>query len=159
MEDLSIKAIFIGVSVFVTMTVLTIIIIYYNTAKGVADVVSRRTDIASSYDIIMNADNFEDELTGVDVRSLITKYVGNDDVKINIVEINGEEPSMYKKNVNYNNVNNNSTWTINSNGARIVRESKLDIINPTWNCRVEKVQNREKITLNIYLNVEKSGEI
>ena len=93
MEDLPIKAIVIGVSVFVTMAVLSAILIYFNTAKGVSDIVSKRIDIADLYDSIMNEDKFETTLTGVEIRSLITKYVGNSNVRINIKEIGGQAPA------------------------------------------------------------------
>lgn len=157
MEDLPIKAIIIGVSVFVTMAVLSAILLYFNTARGIADQVNERTDIASSYDSIMNEDNFETTLTGVEVRSLITKYVGNSNVIINIVSISEQNPEIYKEKdvnkekINYNNINNNSSWVKNG----IIKESALDIINPVWDCKVEKVKNGERITLKISLDVEK----
>lgn len=165
MEDLSIKAIFIGVSVFVTMTVFSAIILYFNTAKGAADIVSQRTDIAASYDSIMNEDNFEDYLTGIEVRSLINKYIGNSNVRIDIIKISGLNPEAYKVKgvdeikIDYNNINNNHTWVITQNNAKIIKESKLDIINPVWNCKVEKEKNGDRTTLNISLDVEKSGEV
>lgn len=151
MEDLPVKAIVIGVSVFVTMAVLSAILMYFNTARGIADTVSNRTDIADSYDSIMNSDNFEDYLTGVEVRSLITKYVGSSEVKINIIEISG----MKTNSGDFSNVNNNSKWLKTESYAKIIRESVLDIINPVWNCKVEKVKNGDNITLNIRLDVEK----
>ena len=165
MEDLPIKAIVIGVSVFVTKAVLSALILYFNTARGVSDIVQKRADIAITYDSIVNEDKFEDNLTGVQVRSLITKYVGNSNVRINIVEIEGMTPEDYKKkdvnneDINYKNVNNNSNWVKTQNGAKIIKESKLDIINPIWNCKVDKVKNTDTITLNIRLDVEKQGEI
>lgn len=155
MEELPIRAIIIGVSVFVTMAVLSAILLYFNTAREIANRISLRTDIAETYDSIMNQEMFEDYLTGVQVRSLICKYVGDSNVTINIIEIGGGEPANYNKNISYSNINNSNEWVITSNGTKIIRESKLDVVNPTWNCKVEKVQNREKTTLNIRLNVEK----
>ena len=136
MEDAPIKAIIIGVSIFITMTVLSTIVLYFNTAKGVADIVNKRIDIADSYDRIMNEDIFEGNLTGVEVRSLITKYIGNPNVIINVA---GD-----------NNVNNNSNWIITLENAKIVRESKMDKINPVTNYKVNKMENEDKITLNIH---------
>ena len=146
MEDLPVKAIIIGVSVFVTMTVLSAILMYFNTAREIADNVSDRTDIADSYDNIVNEERFEDYLTGVEVRSLITKYMCSPDVKINITKISGKE-------VYYENVNNN--WIKKESYSNIIKESKLDLINPVWNCKVDKVKNGDKITLKISLDVEK----
>ena len=147
MEDLPVKAIVIGVSVFVTMTVLSALILYFNTAKGVAEIVQKRIDIAEDYDRVMNADVFEDVLTGVEVRSLINKYAGNSNVKINIVAISGEDVT------GYSNINN--AWR-RSNG--LISEQKLDLINPIWNCKVDKVQSREGTTLKISLDVDNTEE-
>ena len=148
MEDNAIRAIVIGVSLFVTMLTLTAIIIYFNTARSAADIVSKRQDIASSFDSIMYSDNFETTLTGVQVRSLINKYVLDDLVKINIIDRDGR--------ILYEDVNH--SWAIvindemNQNNA-IISEEKLSIINPSWKNTVEKVENSSQITLNINLNV------
>ena len=148
MEDNAIRAIVIGVSLFVTMLTLTAIIIYFNTARSAADIVSKRQDIASSFDSIMYSDNFETTLTGVQVRSLINKYVLDDLVKINIIDRDGR--------ILYEDVNH--SWAIvindemNQNNA-IISEEKLSIINPSWKNTVEKVENSNQITLNINLNV------
>jgi len=147
MEDLPVKAIVIGVSVFVTMAVISALMIYFNTARGVADVVNKRINIAETYDSIMNADVFTDTLTGVEIRSLINKYAGSDLVRINIVSISGEEVTGYNK------INN--TWRRNTG---LISEQKLDLINPVWSCKVVKVQNNNKTTLNLRLNVDNAEE-
>lgn len=144
MEDFSIKAIVIGVSVLVTIVTLSVIIIYYNAARNTANIVMNRTDIASSYEEIVNADNFEGNLSGVEVRSLIRKYAGNENVRISIVEIAGKETDKY------NNVNN--SWCKNS----MIMEDKLDMIEPTSvNHAVKTVYNPENIVIEISLNVNK----
>lgn len=144
MEDFSIRAIVIGVSVFVTMLTLSVILIYYNTARNVANTAMDRTDIASSYEQIVNADKFDGNLSGTEVRSLIRKYAGNQNVRINIVEIKG------KKTDKYNNVNN--TWCINS----MILDKDLDIVEPiSSNKAVKTVHNAENIVINLSLNVDK----
>lgn len=154
MEDLPIKAIVIGVSAFVTMAVLSAILLYFNTAKEIAYEVQDRTDIADIYDRVMNEDNFETMLTGVEIRSLIIKYVGNENINISIVEISGQNPNDYKQG-EYRNINNSASWVNTINDVKIIKESKLDIINPIWKCKVDKVKEQDKITLNLKLNVEK----
>lgn len=146
MEDLPVKAIVIGVSLFVTMMVLSTIIIYFNTARGIADTVSNRADIADNFDYIMNSDDFSDVLTGVEVRSLINKYAANKSVEINILSIGGLTTEEYK------NVNNSWLVSVKWNSVQI-SEEKLDIINPVWKNRVEKVNTSNKTVLNISLNV------
>ena len=143
MEDLPIKAIVIGVSVFITMTVVSALMIYFNTAKGVATSIGNRADIASNYENIMNGDQTEGMFTGVEVRSLIIKYAKNFNVMIDIASISGEESE-------YNNVNN--TWI---DRAGVISEAKLDLINPVWNCNVKKVKSGENIRFEIDLDVEK----
>lgn len=153
MEDFSIKAIVIGVSLFVTMMTLSAIIMYFNNARTIADEVNKRTDIASSFDNIVNSDNFDDTLTGVEVRSLINKYAGEKSVKINIVLVDGTDT------IAYNNINNKYTyedgWLIKvNNNASLISEEKLNLIDPVWNCAVNKVENSSEITLEIRLNVK-----
>ena len=149
MEDFSIRAIVIGVSLFVTMLTLTAILLYFNTARQAADVVSKRDDIATSYDRIMNNEVFEDTLSGVDVRSLINKYAESEDVQINIVKI-------ADKNVSYENINNNWLVTIeNDDGepTKIINAKHMDLIDPVWTNYAEKVENEGKIIINLSLNV------
>ena len=148
MEDFSIKAIVIGVSLFVTMLTLSAILIYFNTARGIGDEVNKRTDIAEAFDIIVNSDNFEDELTGVEIRSLIKKYIRNKSVVINIINEDGD--------VENSNINTNwakkidNTWDSDATkDVYIISEAKLNEIDPSHNYTVEKVENSGKTTLNI----------
>lgn len=147
MEDLPVKAIVIGVSVFVTMAVLSALMLYFNTAKSVADIVNKRTDIAEEYDRIMNGDVFEDTLTGVEVRSLINKYAGNESVQINILSVSGKKDKKYWKV--------NTAWCRNTGE---ISEQRLDLINPVWNCTVTKKQSGEKTILRVYLDVDITEE-
>ena len=154
MEDYSVRAIVIGVSLFITMMTVTATVLYFNTARELADQVNKRTDIATSFDSIMNSENFEQNLTGVQVRSLINKYVGNDSVKINIIEISGVETNSYK-NINNEYIENDG-WLVKINDkSSIISEEKLNLIEPTWTCTVNKVENSGIVKLNIKLNVEK----
>lgn len=153
MEDTGVKAIIIGVSLLITMMTLSAIILYFNTARGIADSVSERTDIASSFDRIVNSDDLEATLTGVEVRSLINKYAGVSNVRINIVSI-GETTTNVYNNIN-NKYTNNGGWLVSVNeNAKLISEEKLTLINPVWNCIVNKVENSNEITLNIQLNVK-----
>ena len=142
MEDGAVKAIVIGVSIFVTMAVVSALMIYFNTAKGVADAVNLRTDIAEVYDKVMNNDINSDILTGVEVRSLINKYVGNSSVRINIQSISGENEA-------HSNINN--SWC-GTNG--VIKEQYLDLINPVWNCKVTKNVSGTNVTLLLDLDVD-----
>lgn len=144
MEDNSIRAILIGVAVFIAAITISVIVFYFSTAKKVADNVSSRIDIAEEFDAIVNSDIDEDNLTGVDIRSLIKKYAGSDEVIINILTIKGEIRHI-------DNVNN--IWKIDEN-TNIISEEKLDIINPVWKCSVDKVEEDDKIIIEVHLNVK-----
>ncbi len=147
MEDFSIRAIVIGVSLFVTMLTLTAILMYFNTARSIADEVNKRTDIASSYDYIMNADVVDDELTGVEVRSLIHKYASSDRVTINITIVNNGVKKEYRD------INNSWLKKINDN-AYLISEVELDKINTASKYNVNKVENQGRTILNINSIVE-----
>ncbi len=153
MEDFSVRAIVIGVSLFVTMMTLSAIIIYFNTAKGIADEVNKRTDIASSFDNIVNSEDFSDELSGVEVRSLINKYAGVANVKINIILVNGTKTTRHD-NINNKDISEEG-WLIQTNNyTSIISEEKLNIINPVSNYAVNKVEKLNEKTLEIRLNVK-----
>ena len=150
MEDFSIRAIVIGVSVFVTMLTLTAILLYFNTARQAVDVVNKREDVASSFERIMNTETYEVDLSGVETRALINKYAEDETVEINIIKIGDKEVS------GYNNINNSWLITINDSTdipKRIISEVNLDIIDPVWTNHVDKVENGGKIILNLSLNV------
>ena len=153
MEDFSVKAIVIGVSIFIIIFTLSAIILYYNAAKSAITSLASNEDVASAYDRIMNEENFEDTLTGVEVKSLINKYAGDTSVEINIVSISGRKVSSSK----YKNINN--LWVVITTSdakkvyTKIISKEKLDLINPVWNNRVEKTYSGEKVILNLNLNV------
>ena len=152
-EDITTRAVIIGVSLFVTIATLSAIILFYNSARRTADVISQRTDIATSFDEIMNSDSYENTLTGVEVRELINKYAGNENVEINIISIS-QRPVE-----GYDNINNKEDdWLItikevNKREYKVISEEKLDMINPVWTCLVTKTQNQNKVILNVSLNV------
>ena len=86
-------------------------------------------------------------ITGVfpDFKAELEKYK-NDKVEINILSIGGIVTDEY------NNINN--SWLINVKANSVqMSEEKLDIINPVWKNRVEKVSTSNKTILNISLNV------
>ena len=125
MEDISTRAIFIGVSLFITIFTLSAIVLYFNTARQAADIVSKRTDIASKYDLVVNNNEFEGELTGVEVRALLTRFVGEDRINITL-KFNDSAKTEVQV---------DRSW-INEIG--VINEAKLDIIEPVAKFKVEK---------------------
>ena len=144
-EDFSVKALFIGVSVAITMLVLSLIMTYFTTATKLADAANRRMDIPDTYDAIMKSKNlFEDKLTGTEVRSLIRKYANDKYVTVNIVSVNDDPEGEGVENAV------NRTWYDSSVG--IIKETKLCLINPSWLNKVEKFESGKYTTLKVYLN-------
>ena len=143
MGDFSVRATIIGVSLFITMITFTAVFMYFNSARSIADEVNKRIDIAATFDYIMNPEITEAYLTGVEVRSLITKYANNKEVTINILKISGENVT------GMNNINN--AWLYGA--SKLLRDDKMHIINPIWKNRVTKEETRHGITLNLELDV------
>lgn len=142
MEDVSIRAVVIGVSLFVTMITVTAILSFYNVSILTAQAFNKRVNIAEEYDYIMNSDVFTDELTGVELRNLINKYANNAEVVI-FLKMNDKEI--------YENINNK--W-LNSIGN--ISEAQLNVINPSDKYRVTKTSNCNVVKYcKIKLDVEK----
>lgn len=117
MEENSIKAIYIGVSVFVTVIVLSAIVMYISEARKVAEVATSGISIEQYLDDVFNKDVSESGLTGVEVRTLINKYAGDTDVS---VRLNGSTQSI------------NIDWCITASGESkpLINEKYLNTIEP-----------------------------
>ena len=144
-EDYTIKAVFIGVSVFVTMTILVLVLNYYNTAKQIANKINLKMDIPDTFDYIMkNYDALDDKISGAELQALIRKYANREDISINIISISGHpDAEGIEENIN-------NTWFDKELG--IVNELELSKINPSWVNLVEKEVTDNHITLNVSLD-------
>ncbi len=146
-EDFGVKAILIALSVFVIMLVLTLIINYYNVAKGLANQAQLKMDIPESFDSIVKKQNqIEDKISGAELQSLIRKYADDNDVTINIVSVSNDDSDDKKQWA----INRSSVWYDRSLG--IMKETMLSTINPSWVVLVEKEESGNKITLNVHLD-------
>ncbi|MBR6688472.1 MAG: hypothetical protein IKL68_00445 [Clostridia bacterium] len=144
-EDFGIKAMFIGLSVFVAMLVLTLLVNYYNVAKGISKQAQLKMDIPETFDaIVKNHNQVEDKISGAELQSLIRKYAYDDTVTINIVSVSNDD-SPEKKQYHIN-----KTWFDSSLG--IVKETMLSTINPSWVILVEKEISGTHTTLNVHLD-------
>ena len=130
MEDISVKAIIIGVSLFITIVTLSVIVLYFNTARQAADAVNQRMDIARVYDEVINREKFEGELFGVDVRSLINHYASDRKVIIQY-DIDGNGVADL--------TNINKDWLNAETG--VISESMLNSINPVSKYMITKNYN------------------
>ncbi|MBR6613815.1 MAG: hypothetical protein IKK84_03515 [Clostridia bacterium] len=144
-QEYSTKAIFIALSLFVVMLVITLIINYYTAAKEISKQAQLKMDIPETFDAIMkNHDQVEDKISGAELQSLIRKYAYDDKVTINIVSIsNNDSPENQKARID-------EAWFDDDIG--IIDEKELSTINPSWVVLVEKVINGEYTTLNVHLD-------
>lgn len=155
MENQAIRAIFIGVSLFVIMITLSLVLTYLNTAKSLADSVSDRVDIAettkdySYYVDIIESEREEEyneyiKLNGVEIRSLLRKFAGDEKMHIKIKV----------KEKTYSDVNTTLPWYDTTTG--LLNEAMLSHFNPVSNYDVEILlnQNDEKGDNHIYITVE-----
>lgn len=127
MEDISVRAITIGVSVFLVIITLSVTFLYLSTARSVATEINQnRQNIAISYDKILEFDVAKDTITGNDFINFIRDNMNNKNIRINIVKINEE-------NVTYENIN--LTW---KNNLGNLSEKQISIIKPSYTVSLVK---------------------
>lgn len=94
MEDVSVKAITIGVGVLLAIVTMSAVLSYYNTAKQAVRDVGRGTDIAGLYeksvrDVLVKTENGATAtITGTDVKNLLYYAQTNTDLHITLNPIN-----------------------------------------------------------------------
>lgn len=113
-EDNTIKALILGVSVFLIIITLSAVILYYNTAVGGARTISdTRMDIGKLYDKkIEDLDNTT--VDGIDMRNILrSKYENYVTVELEIIDIGGAS----------------TTITLEGDEAGNVKDSQINMIN------------------------------
>lgn len=144
-QEYATKAVFIALSLFVIMLVITLIINYYTAAKEISKQAQLKMDIPETFDsIVKNHDQVEDKISGAELQSLVRKYAYDDKVTINVVSISNNNSAANQKPAI------DEAWFDDDTG--IVDEKKLSTINPSWVILVEKVINGEYTTLNVHLD-------
>ncbi len=150
-EGISIRAITIGVSIFIAIITMTVVLSYYNAAKETVRGIGQGTDISVNYDreiesiLVKASSNYY--LNGTDVKNLLNYYYANVNVDINILRLlvvddNGvvgyENMSGNKKQM-YENINNDKK-KYNNAQKKLFANQKF---------RLERINNNSKMTLNI----------
>lgn len=87
MEDVSVRAITIGVGVLLAIITMSAVFSYYNTAKQTVRDIGAGTDIAGLYEKSVRDILMKSELTGTDVKNLLY-YSLNDDKSLNLTLTN-----------------------------------------------------------------------
>jgi len=105
MDENASRAVFLGVSVFVAIITISLIVTFYRTAKDSAAVANRH-DITTIGNSRVNEILSKDKITGLELRYLLNYYSGNDEIKIfvyqpgeKLSDIKDETPENIK--INY----------------------------------------------------------
>ena len=83
MEDVTVRAITIGVGVLVSIITITAVLTYYNTAKDAVREIGSGVDIAGLYDKSIEDILLKKTVTGTDVKNILDYFSGRNDVIIN----------------------------------------------------------------------------
>lgn len=124
-EEVSIRAIAIGASIAITLSVITMVMYYYSNVKVTVSQIGEGLNLANSYNNKVESVLTKKEMTGEELKNLLNYYYKNTDVTINIRNI----------------------YSLQSNG-KVVKESKeyLDIMNnkETYNYVMKKIITNAK---------------
>lgn len=88
MEDVSVRAITIGVGVLLAIITMSAVFSYYNTAKQTVRDIGAGTDIAGLYEKSVRDTLMKSELTGTDVKNLLYYAETNSDLNITLYNVN-----------------------------------------------------------------------
>lgn len=135
MDENASRAVFLGVSVFVAIVTLTLILTFYRSAKESA-AFANRYDVSSEYNKTVTDVLEKSMINGVELRYLLNYYVENDDYEIIIY--NGEDADGNPIRLELDAAN---FWNVNY-------QEVLDLqIRPNYNysLEVEEVVNKIKI--------------
>lgn len=146
-EGISIRAITIGVSVFIAIATMSVVLIYYSTAKNTVSEIGTGLDISVAYNRNIEKILIKETITGEELKNLINYYYKNLDVDINIrkIKVIGSDGSITYESITstnsnlYMNVNNNKV-SYNNIMKKIISNTKF---------KLEKINKDLKLTLNI----------
>lgn len=85
MDENASRAVFLGVSVFVAVITITLIVTFYRTAKDSA-AVANRYDITSTGNTYLNSVLYKEKITGSELRYLMNYYANDETVSISIYD-------------------------------------------------------------------------
>lgn len=128
MEDVSVRAITIGVGVLLAIVTISAVFMYYNTAKQTVRDIGAGTDIAGLYEKSVRDTLMKSELTGTDVKNLLYYAETNSDLNITLNNVNVYDNST--KSVKTSSYKNTVIKTILPNG-----KYKIEGSNPSYTIR------------------------
>ena len=129
MDENASRAVFLGVSVFVAIITITLIVTFYRTAKDSA-AVANRYDITNTGNSYLNSVLLKEKITGSELRYLMNYYANDETVDISIYDqllyTIGDAEDEDRELPHYS-INNNNYWLTDYQG-------NIDInIRPNYN--------------------------
>ena len=109
MEDVSVRAITIGVGIFMAIITMTAVLTYYNTAKETVRDIGSGTDIAGLYEKSVEDILLKTKVSGTDVKNILNYFSGKTDVKINVNNLHLYE-NNFTGNITYGTHDINTTY-------------------------------------------------
>lgn len=158
MSELSFRTLLIAVGIFITLATISALMIYYNVSVSTATAASDRTNIEFEYNRSVERILSQDILTGVDFKNIVRNYFMDSTVKINILKIKGINTTDMPNPERYENINNN--WaiesTVDSEKVKILSESRMEIINPSYKIKRENIEIKKEGDIQVIniLNIE-----
>lgn len=104
MEDITTRAIIIGVSVLIAVATISAVMTYYSTAQEMVRKIGSGTDIAGLYDKGIEDTLLKTNVRGVDVKNLINYFAAKGGAKIRFGDISNSK---------FANIYNNEDGTVN----------------------------------------------
>lgn len=127
-EGIAMRAVTIGVSVFIAIATMTAVMTYYNTAKQVVLSIGAGTDVSGLYTKSIESTLLKHTASGSDVKNLLNYFYNSKAANINIsmdLFTNGNTPVT--KRVAYSNINNAGDAIFNSVVKYIMPNQKFSI--------------------------------
>ena len=87
MESVSVRAIIIGVSIFIAIATMSAVMTYYNTAKEAVRNIGSGTDIAGLYEKNIEDILLKNTITSTEVLNILNYFYDKSDVNINLNNI------------------------------------------------------------------------
>jgi len=143
MEESASRAVFLGVSAFVAIITVTVILNFYRTAKDTA-AVANRYDITKAGNSYLNSILEKDKITGCELRYLMNYYANNEKVVISVYDQilytagNNEEEGQ---GLSHFEINNDEYWQ---------RDYQLNIdinIRPNYNYNLFVETTKDKMSI------------
>ena len=116
MENVSIRAITIGVAVFISIATISAVLTYYNSAKDMVRQVGSGTDFLAEYEQGMRETLSKSFVDGIEVKNIINYFSYKNDVTVKL-----ENCSLFEENNTATDYNKESINVSNSNRNNILR--------------------------------------